>query len=74
MNQLLKSNLNLKKLNAQQLDKELEKSSADPVKSAILKSALQQANLHKGDASFTFDLSFDLSWGKPLERKLNIKA
>lgn len=69
---LSKSNLSLKKLNATQLKTELEKSSADPVKSAILKSAVQQANLHKGDASFSFDLSFDLSWGDQLKRDVNI--
>jgi len=74
MTQPVTSNINLTKLNATQLNQELEKAHADPVKSAILKSAVQQANLHKGDASFSFDLSFDLSWGRPIERQANIKA
>ncbi len=64
MDKVLNTKLNLGKLNANQLSEELAKSKADPVKSAILQSTLNQVNLHKGDASFSFDLSFDLSWGK----------
>jgi len=68
MDKALNSKLNLGKLNADQLKHEVERSKADPVKSAILQSALNQINLHKGDASFSFDLSFDLSWGKNIAR------